>query len=112
MEHVPVSMALNPDGKKFLHYRTSDFHIYYSENIIRKTVENGLDALIVDGIFFEMHPRDKDRQLYTIHGVCNVKIDVSLLFSKRGRARSFIEQYGRHPMMQRRGPHDGSLDYA
>ncbi|VDO22623.1 unnamed protein product [Heligmosomoides polygyrus] len=45
-----------------------------------KAVENGLDTLIADGIF-GVHPRDKDGQLYTIHGVCNGKVDVPLLFA-------------------------------
>ncbi|VDP40326.1 unnamed protein product [Heligmosomoides polygyrus] len=45
-----------------------------------KALENGLDTLIADGIF-GVHPQDKDGQLYTIHGVCNGKVDVPLLFA-------------------------------
>ncbi|VDO94867.1 unnamed protein product [Heligmosomoides polygyrus] len=80
MESVPDSLALSADGTRFLHYHTPDMHIYYSESIIRRACENGLDTLIADGIF-GMHPRDRNGQLYTIHGVCNGKVDVPLLFA-------------------------------
>ncbi|VDP25244.1 unnamed protein product [Heligmosomoides polygyrus] len=49
-------------------------------SLSHKAVENGLDTLISDGIF-GMHPRDKDGQHYTIHGVCNGKVEVPLLFA-------------------------------
>ncbi|VDP41799.1 unnamed protein product [Heligmosomoides polygyrus] len=80
MESVPDSLALSADRTRFLHYHTPDMHIYYSENIIRRACDNGLDTLIADGIF-GMHPRDRNGQLYTIHGVCNGKVDVPLLFA-------------------------------
>lgn len=51
MEHVPDSLALNLDGTRSLQYHTSDFHIYYSENITRKALVDGLDTLVADGIF-------------------------------------------------------------
>ncbi|VDP05041.1 unnamed protein product [Heligmosomoides polygyrus] len=80
MESAPDPLALSADGTRFLHYHTPDMHIYYSENIIRRACENGLDTLIADGIF-GMHPRDRNGQLYTIHGVCNGKVDVPLHFA-------------------------------
>ncbi|VDP51601.1 unnamed protein product [Heligmosomoides polygyrus] len=81
MESAPDPLALSADGTRFLHYHTPDMHIYYSENIIR-SCENGLDMLIADGIF-GMHPRDRNGQLYTIHGVCNGKVDVLFAITDR-----------------------------
>lgn len=66
-------------------------HIYYSEKIIRKACENGLDTLIADGIV-SMHPnqREKNGQLYTIHGVCNGKVNVPLLYAITNKKTEFI----------------------
>lgn len=91
MEYVPDHLALNPDGTRFLQYQTADMHIYYSEKIIRKACENGLDTLIADGIF-SMHPnqREKNGQLYTIHGVCNGKVNVPLLYAITNKKTEFI----------------------
>ncbi|VDP28731.1 unnamed protein product [Heligmosomoides polygyrus] len=91
MEYVPDHLALNPDGTRFLQYQTADMHIYYSEKIIRKACENGLDTLIAGGIF-SMHPnqREKNGQLYTIHGVCNGKVNVPLLYAITNKKTEFI----------------------
>ncbi|VDP12541.1 unnamed protein product [Heligmosomoides polygyrus] len=61
---------------------TQDMHIYYSENIIRLAYNNGLEALVADGVF-SMHPNGKEKngQLYTIHGVCNGKVHVPMLYA-------------------------------
>lgn len=57
-------------------------HIYFSEKVIRKACQNDLDTLVADGIF-SMHPnqRENNGQLYTIHGVCNGKVTVPLVFA-------------------------------
>ncbi|CAJ0602042.1 unnamed protein product [Cylicocyclus nassatus] len=53
---------------------------YYSRKTVQKAVENGLVALVADGIH-KLPPEElgKDGQLYTIHGVCNNGIDVPLI---------------------------------
>ncbi|VDO84021.1 unnamed protein product [Heligmosomoides polygyrus] len=74
MEHIPEYLTTNADGSRFLQFQTDDMHIYFLEKVIRKACQNGLDTLVADGIF-SMHPnqREKNGQLYTIHGVCNGK---------------------------------------
>ncbi|VDO34199.1 unnamed protein product [Heligmosomoides polygyrus] len=61
-----------PGRFRFLQFQTDDMHIYFSGKVIRKACQNGLDTLVADGIF-SMHPcqREKNGQLYTIHGVYN-----------------------------------------
>ncbi|VDP57081.1 unnamed protein product [Heligmosomoides polygyrus] len=90
---VPDSLAYTGDGR-FLHVQSQDMHIYYNESVIRLAYMNGLEALVADGMF-SMHPdgKQKNSQLYTIHGVCNGKVNVPLLFAltnKKTEAIYFI----------------------
>lgn len=86
MEHIPDYLATNADGSRFSQSQTDDIHIYLSEKVIRKACQNGLDTLVADGIL-SMHPnqREKNGQLYTIHGVCNGKVTVPLVFALTNR---------------------------
>ncbi|VDO69861.1 unnamed protein product [Heligmosomoides polygyrus] len=58
---------------------------------LKKACENGLDTLIANGIF-SMHPnpREKNGQLYTIHGVCNGKVNVPLLYAITNKKTEII----------------------
>lgn len=82
MANVPDALALNPDGSRFLHFHTPEMQIYYVEDVLRKACQNGLDTLVADGVF-GMYPnaRERNGQLYTIHGVCNGKVNVPLLYA-------------------------------
>ncbi|KAL6731483.1 hypothetical protein Aduo_002344 [Ancylostoma duodenale] len=63
-------------------------HKYYSQEIITKAVNNGLFALVADGVH-KLNPRSKklapirmeEGQLYTKHGVCRGGFEVPLLFA-------------------------------
>ncbi|VDP01217.1 unnamed protein product [Heligmosomoides polygyrus] len=90
---VPDSLAYTGDGR-FLHVQSQDMHIYYNESAIRLAYMNGLEALVADGMFSK-HPdgKQKNGQLYTIHSVCNGKVNVPLLFAltnKKAEAIYFI----------------------
>ncbi|VDO65634.1 unnamed protein product [Heligmosomoides polygyrus] len=80
MLSVPNSLAYL-GSERFLHVHTQDMHIYYSVNIIRLAYNNLLEALVADGVF-SMHPnvKEKNGQLYTIHGVCNAKVEYNTIF--------------------------------
>ncbi|VDO63799.1 unnamed protein product [Heligmosomoides polygyrus] len=82
MENIPKSLALHANGELFLQKRTSTMHIYYTQEIIELACRNGLGALVGDGMF-SMHPctKEKNGQLYTIHGVCEGKVHVPLLYA-------------------------------
>ncbi|KIH45823.1 hypothetical protein ANCDUO_24132 [Ancylostoma duodenale] len=45
-----VSLAILPDGSKFLQFRTPTFRMYYSKETIKKALDNRLYALVADGI--------------------------------------------------------------
>ncbi|VDP10520.1 unnamed protein product [Heligmosomoides polygyrus] len=86
MEHIPDYLARNADGSRFLQFQTDDMHINFPEKVIRKACQNGLNTLLADSIF-SMHPnqREKNGQLYTIHGVCNGKVTVALVYALTNR---------------------------
>ncbi|KAK6734095.1 hypothetical protein RB195_017707 [Necator americanus] len=98
MNNVPDPLRILPDGRTFLHYQQPTMHIYYSEDVIKRAIDNGLWALIGDGIH-KLNPRSKrgssvrmeEGQLYTIHGVCRGGFEVPLLFAITRRKRE--EEY-------------------
>ncbi|KAL6741585.1 hypothetical protein Aduo_014823 [Ancylostoma duodenale] len=63
-------------------------HIYFSQEIVTKAYNNGLLALVADGVH-KLKPRTKPREpvqmeedlLYMIHGMCRGGFDVPLLFA-------------------------------
>ncbi|VDO35160.1 unnamed protein product [Heligmosomoides polygyrus] len=91
-------------------------HIYYSENIIRICLtlpgtfiikafhndfqlayNNGLEALVADGVF-SMHPNGKEKngQLYTIHVVCKGKVHVPMLYALTNKKTEQVYTSGAH----------------
>ncbi|VDM83903.1 unnamed protein product [Strongylus vulgaris] len=63
-------------------------HIYMSQGIVQRAVDNGLFALVGDGIH-QLNPRSKhgagvrieDGQVYTVHGICRGGYEIPLLFA-------------------------------
>lgn len=80
MLHVPEALAFHANNARFLQVQSPGLHIYYIAETIELACRNGLGALVADGMF-SMHPdvKEKNGQLYTIHGVCSDKIHVPLL---------------------------------
>ncbi|RCN38572.1 hypothetical protein ANCCAN_15512 [Ancylostoma caninum] len=77
LDNVPESLAVLPDGSKFLQLQTPTFQMYYSKATIKKAVDNGLKALVADGIHKVLPKKLGDNaQLYTIRGVCNGTVEV------------------------------------
>ncbi|CAJ0597869.1 unnamed protein product [Cylicocyclus nassatus] len=72
LENQPDDLTKLDDGTQFLQLKLPGLYVYYSRKTIQKAVENGLVALVADGIH-KLPPEElgKDGQLYTIHGVCN-----------------------------------------
>ncbi|KIH62461.1 hypothetical protein ANCDUO_07258 [Ancylostoma duodenale] len=74
---VPDALRFRADRTTFLQLQTEHMHKYYSQEIITKAVNNGLFALVADGVH-KLNPRSKqlapirmeEGQLYTKHGVC------------------------------------------
>ncbi|VDP62798.1 unnamed protein product [Heligmosomoides polygyrus] len=61
---------------------TADVHIYYSCTTIKKAYENGLFALVADGVHKILPTQLGDQaQLYTIHGVCSNGHEIPLLYA-------------------------------
>ncbi|VDN28119.1 unnamed protein product [Cylicostephanus goldi] len=81
MDNIPTQLKLLRDGSPFLQVQQPLMHIYMSQDI--RAVENGLHALIGDGIH-QLNPRSKrgsdvrieEGQVYTIHGVCQGGFEV------------------------------------
>ncbi|CAJ0597558.1 unnamed protein product [Cylicocyclus nassatus] len=79
LDDVPNLRTLK-DRTTFLQVSSPGLYIYYSKTTIQKVVENGLTALIADGIH-KLPPKafEDDGQLCIVHGVCNGGIDVPLV---------------------------------
>lgn len=56
--------------------------IYYTQEIMELACRNCLEVLVRDGMF-SMHPcsKEKNGQLYTIHGVGDGNVHVPLLYA-------------------------------
>ncbi|VDN21482.1 unnamed protein product [Cylicostephanus goldi] len=80
LDDVPENLRTLKDGTTFLQFSSPGLYIYYSKTTIQKAVENGLTALVADGVH-KLPPKalGDDGQLYTVHGVCNGGIDVPLV---------------------------------
>ncbi|VDO86919.1 unnamed protein product [Heligmosomoides polygyrus] len=80
MLHVPDALAFHSNSAQFLQVQSSELHIYCTVETIELACRNGLGALVADGMF-SMHPdvKEKNGQLYTIHGVCSDKAHMPLL---------------------------------
>ncbi|KHJ98607.1 hypothetical protein OESDEN_01410 [Oesophagostomum dentatum] len=79
LDDVPENLRTLTDGTNFLQHSEPGLYIYYSKETVKKAFDNGLVALVADGI--HKLPPDAlgdDGQLYTIHGVCNGGIDVPI----------------------------------
>ncbi|CAJ0593381.1 unnamed protein product [Cylicocyclus nassatus] len=82
MSNVPDHVTALPDGTSFLHEKGGEFHVYYSEDTIKKACQIGLHALVADGMF-SLHPKELGRQaqLYCVHAVCTGGVEVPILFA-------------------------------
>ncbi|VDM76158.1 unnamed protein product [Strongylus vulgaris] len=80
LDSVPEDLRTLPDGSLFLQFSQPGLYIYFSRRTVQKAVDNGLTAVVTDGIH-RLPPEElgKDGQLYTIHGVCNGGVDVPLV---------------------------------
>ncbi|VDP49052.1 unnamed protein product [Heligmosomoides polygyrus] len=80
--NIPREFAFLPDGSRFLQLMTADVHIYYSCTTIKKAYENGLFALVADGVHKILPTQlGYQAQLYTIHGVCSNGHEIPLLYA-------------------------------
>ncbi|CAJ0593908.1 unnamed protein product [Cylicocyclus nassatus] len=50
LDDVPENLRTLRDGTTFLQFSSPGLYIYYSKTTIQKAVENGLTALVADGI--------------------------------------------------------------
>ncbi|EYC25454.1 hypothetical protein Y032_0012g1902 [Ancylostoma ceylanicum] len=75
LDDVPERLRTLMDGFNFLQYSRQGLYIYYSKDTIKAAVDNGLVALVADGIH-KLPPEElgDNGQLYTIHGICNANI--------------------------------------
>ncbi|VDN31094.1 unnamed protein product [Cylicostephanus goldi] len=88
MDNVPDELRYLPDGSLFLQVQESELHIYISRSIVKLAVDNGLSALIADGIH-QLNPRSRtgsgirmeQGQVYTVHGVCSGGFEMPLMFA-------------------------------
>ncbi|VDP08740.1 unnamed protein product [Heligmosomoides polygyrus] len=94
----PDSPGYTGDGR-FLHVQIQDMHIYYNESVIRVRERHQVSVYELSGSFSSGRnvlnaPRQqKNGQLYTMHGVCDAKVNVPLLFAltnKKTEAIYFI----------------------
>ncbi|KAL6730130.1 hypothetical protein Aduo_001125 [Ancylostoma duodenale] len=85
MEVIPGDLQNLPDGSRFLHIKRPDLHSYYSEEVIQKACENGINALIGDGVY-KLNPKTapvhvEKGQLHTIHAACNGETEFPILYA-------------------------------
>ncbi|KHJ81550.1 hypothetical protein OESDEN_18763, partial [Oesophagostomum dentatum] len=84
MDDVPQDLRELPDGELFLQLQLPDLHVYYLSEVVEMAKQNGLCALIGDGVH-KLNPilpgAMEKGQLYTIHAVCNNGFEVPLLFA-------------------------------
>ncbi|KAL6729504.1 hypothetical protein Aduo_000552 [Ancylostoma duodenale] len=85
MEVIPEDLQNLPDSSRFLHIKRPDLHLYYSEEVIQKACENGINALIGDGVH-KLNPKTapvhmEKGQLYTIHAACNGEMELPILYA-------------------------------
>ncbi|KIH45462.1 hypothetical protein ANCDUO_24497 [Ancylostoma duodenale] len=85
MENIPSDLCNPPDGSRFLQIQRPDLHLYYSEVVIQMACENGINAIIGDGVH-KLNPRTapvhmEKGQLYTIHASCNGEMEVPILYA-------------------------------
>ncbi|VDM70483.1 unnamed protein product [Strongylus vulgaris] len=80
LDSVPEDLRTLTDGSLFLQFSQPGLYIYFSRRTLQKAVDNGMTAIVADGIH-RLPPEElgKDGQLYTIHGVCNGGVDVPLV---------------------------------
>lgn len=70
MQHVPNSLAFHANGARFLQSHSSELNIYSTEEIVELACRNGLEVILVDGMF-SMHSNLKEKlPIYAIHGIC------------------------------------------
>ncbi|KAL6735804.1 hypothetical protein Aduo_006211 [Ancylostoma duodenale] len=85
MEVITEELQNLPDGSRFLHIKRPDLHLYYSEEVVQKACENGINALIGDGVH-KLNPKTapvhmEKGQLYTIHATCNGEMELPILYA-------------------------------
>ncbi|RCN51453.1 hypothetical protein ANCCAN_02404 [Ancylostoma caninum] len=85
MDSIPENLSQLPDGENFLQLQNSDTHLYYSEEVTAMACDNGLSALIGDGIH-KLNPvtipdRMDKGQLYTIHAVIRGGVEIPILYA-------------------------------
>ncbi|CAJ0608777.1 unnamed protein product [Cylicocyclus nassatus] len=94
LEDLPNDLKNLPDGSLFLQHSQPGLYMFYSRSTLEKAVNNGLIAIVADGIH-NLPPCElgKDAQLYTVHGVCNAGVDVPLVHVlMRRKTQSFYEK--------------------
>ncbi|RCN52761.1 hypothetical protein ANCCAN_01138 [Ancylostoma caninum] len=85
MDNIPKDLGRLPGGENFLKLQTPELHTYYSEEVILKARNNGLYALIADGVH-KLNPitipdRMDKGQLYIVHAVVSGGIEVPILYA-------------------------------
>ncbi|KAL6729865.1 hypothetical protein Aduo_000879 [Ancylostoma duodenale] len=86
MDSIPEDLSQLPDRENFFQLQTSDIHIYYSEEVIAMARDNGLSALIADGIY-KLNPittpdRMNKGQLYCVQAVVRGGVEYKGMWSK------------------------------
>ncbi|EYC34233.1 hypothetical protein Y032_0001g316 [Ancylostoma ceylanicum] len=85
MDNVPEDLRKLLWEEDFLRHQTPNMHIYYSQEVISMACENGLTAIIGDGVH-KLNPMNTPNrmdkgQLYVIHGVVSGGIEVPPLYA-------------------------------
>ncbi|KHJ77622.1 hypothetical protein OESDEN_22758, partial [Oesophagostomum dentatum] len=92
MDNVPEALRNLPDGSRFLQLQERLMHIYLSQDVVKRAVENGLMALRADGNGIHLlNPRSKrgtgvrmeEGQVYTTHGVCRGGFEAAIQAARR-----------------------------
>ncbi|KHJ86569.1 hypothetical protein OESDEN_13674 [Oesophagostomum dentatum] len=97
LDDPPESLKTLMDGETFLQHSSPGFYVFYSKKTVKKAFENGLVALVADGIH-KLPPQalGDNGELYTVHGICNGGVDVPLfhILTRRKNTKIYEEIFG------------------
>ncbi|RCN29649.1 hypothetical protein ANCCAN_24592 [Ancylostoma caninum] len=94
MKVIPEDLQNLPDGSRFLHIKRPDLHLYYSEEVIQKACENGINALI--GVH-KLNP--KTAPLPILYAVTRSK-KVQTYRTIFGALKEVLDRYGAPPRLR------------
>ncbi|VDK56060.1 unnamed protein product, partial [Cylicostephanus goldi] len=85
LSNVPEDLSHVPGGDLFLQLQTDDLHLYFYTDIVEKARDDGMYALIGDGVH-NLNPvtipnRMDKGQLYVLHAAIQGVIEVPILYA-------------------------------